>query len=157
MEVELEKITVFDILERYNGIIDKVIKNYQYNDLETRMPIILTDVVYGLKQYVEMTQLIGKAAVLMPHENSHLTIPILTFIISYEKRESYGVFIDIDKVEETKKLLQIDGINLKEEDGIITAQFEYENTMIHSKFTYITNVSNEIITNKTLLVETFSR
>ena len=157
MKEELEKITILDIVERYEEIIDKVIKNYPYNDLETRMPIILADVVYGLKQYIEMVQLIGKAAILVPQENSHITIPILTFIISYEKRESYGVYIDIEKVKETKKLLKKDGINLSEEAGIITAQLKHKNRIIQSKFAYITNITNEIITNNTLIVETLKK
>lgn len=157
MEEELEKITILDIVERYEEIIDKVIKNYPYNDLETRMPVILADIVYGLKQYIEMVQLIGKAAILIPQENSHITIPILTFIISYEKRESYGVYIDIEKVKETKKLLKKDGINLSEKDGIITAQLKHKNRIIQSKFAYITNITNEIITNNTLIVETLKK
>lgn len=157
MEEELEKITILDIVERYEEIIDKVIKNYPYNDLETRMPVILADIVYGLKQYIEMVQLIGKAAILIPQENSHITIPILTFIISYEKRESYGVYIDIEKVKETKKLLKKDGINLSEKEGIITAQLKHKNRIIQSKFAYITNITNEIITNNTLIVETLKK
>jgi len=114
------------ITKKYSDIINKVIAGYTVN--ESKMNIILTDVIFSLKT--------GPVAPPVTYEFAHVTIPIINFIYDYEKIPCLGVFQNVDEVTKTKELLEKDGITTESEKlGIISAKFMYKDRNVHSRFT----------------------
>ncbi len=122
-EIDIPKIT-----EKYLDIINKVVAEYGVD--ESKMDIILTDVIFSLKT--------GPVSPPVTHEFAQVTIPIINFIYDYEKIPCLGVFQNVDEVTKTKELLEKDGITTESEKlGIVSAEFLYKDRKVHSRFTDI--------------------
>ena len=116
------------ITKKYLDIINKVIAGYTVD--ESKMNIILTDVIFSLKT--------GPVAPPVTYEFAHVTIPIINFIYDYEKIPCLGVFQNSIEVHKTKELLEKDGITTESQKlGIVSAEFKYKDKNIHSRFTDI--------------------
>ncbi len=116
------------ITKKYLDIINKVIAGYRAD--ESKMNIILTDVIFSLKT--------GPLSPPVTYEFAPVTIPIINFIYDYEKIPCLGVFQNSSEIRKTGKLLEKGGITTESEKlGIVSAKFRYKDKNIHSRFTDI--------------------
>ncbi len=124
----MDGMDISKITKRYLGIINKIVAGYGVD--ESKMNIILTDVIFSLKT--------GPVSPPVTHEFAPVTIPIINFIYDYEKIPCLGVFQNVDEVTKTRELLEKESIITESEKlGIVSAEFRYKNINIRSRFTDI--------------------
>jgi len=124
----VDEMDMSNIIKKYLDIINKVVAGYGVD--ESKMDVILTDVIFSLKT--------GPVSPPVTHEFAPVTIPIINFIYDYEKIPCLGVFQNVDEVIKTKELLEKNGIKTKSKKlGIVSAEFQYKDKNVHSRFTDI--------------------